>query len=426
MKQLLKNWLFSSLALGFICICTPSQCTAQVNLIADGSFEDTLSGWNWNWMPINGQLKTWEWFYGVPSPSVKYIGFGVLMTTIAQNTFALIPNGVFSVIPRSGYNCLEMISHYERQPSNNFFWANFNMRCPIRTKLKQKLSAGKTYCGTFWVANQARVVYYNTNGMGMYFDNGRLDTVITQLGDTSMQFGKYGTAQIINYDVIHDSANYTKVQGSFIATGTEEYVTIGNCLTDSTVTKVINGPAALMCPECKFSEVVIDDASVIAIDIKNWLHDTFCAIGDSVWVGLSPLDFSDGKWYSSSMQYVTTGQGFWYTPSQAETKFIQSIEVCGALKYDTLSVYTYPLGTAQVSHEPNPLSIYAGATPGEYSVELPSWLTGGPLLVLDVTGKEIFSTTAQMHNIISLKGKAAGIYIVKVGNYSNRIFYQSF
>jgi Secretion system C-terminal sorting domain len=410
-KVCTKNLLLSSI----FTLLAGVRTTAQVNLITDGGFEDTLTAWKTQLIPVNNQLKNWEFFYGVADSSSAYLGFGALLSSAIQNQAYSIPNSVFSVSVRTGLHCQEMLSHYERQPSNGFFWSYSNMRTPIRTKLKQKLTAGKTYCGTFWVANQVRTVYYNTNGMGMYFDNGRLDTVITKLGDTSMQFGKYAQAQIINYDVIHDSANYTKVQGSFVANGTETYVTIGNCLTDSTQTKVINGPAALQCPECKFSEVVIDDASVIPIDISNWLRDTFCNLGDSVWVGLSPLDYGDGKWYTSTMQYISTGQGFWFTPTQATTQFIQSIDVCGAVLYDTMHVNAWPLGMANNPTKNNLLTVQPNPVTKSLVLSSAAALQG-VVKVFDIHGKLLLShNISAATNAITLDAGslAKGFYILR-------------
>jgi hypothetical protein len=343
MKQLLRNCLLSSKLVCLLLCCTFS-CKAQVNYLIDGSFEDTVN----NWQNINSakSLKNWQWFL---NDTEKIIGVAVLNSSISSNINTLLPFTIFTVYPHSGYNAQELVTHYDLDKTyfDSIGWNYLNMRTPIRSKLNQKLIAGKLYCGTVWVVAQKRQTYYNTNGIGMYFDNGQLDTVITKLHDSSGIYGRYCQAQVISYQVISDSANWTKVQGSFIANGTEECVTIGNWLTDTTQTKVLNGPAAWQLPGQFFSEYLIDDASVIPIDIHDWLHDTFCAIGDSVWVGLHPLDYGDGIWYNYPMQSIpipiVTGQGFWFKPTQAVTKFIQAIDVCGAMVYDTLSVYAYPL-----------------------------------------------------------------------------------
>jgi Secretion system C-terminal sorting domain len=359
MKLFSKNYSFNNAVLFILLTCAlPSR--AQVNLVPDGSFEDTLT--NWITYPNGKCNKDWEWFLGVQNP--YGLGAGVLLSTIATNSAYILPNGIFTIQPHSGYNVQEQITHYDLDKvDTSFGWNMLNMRAPIRTKLKNKLKAGKQYCATVYVANQARQTYYNTNGMGMYFDNGQLDTVITKLGDSSGIYGRYCTAQVMPNIIVSSDSTWTKIQGSFIANGTETYLTIGNWLTDITVTKVLNGPVAWQLPGQFFSEYLIDDASVIPIDITTWLHDTTCVLGDSVWVGLDWRDYADGKWYNATMQYIKTGQGFWYKPTQAVTKFIQEIEVCGLLKYDTLTLYAYPLSVSSPPFErwalqvlPNPAS----------------------------------------------------------------------
>jgi Secretion system C-terminal sorting domain len=342
MKRWLKKLLFSS-TLIFLFTCA-LDCKAQVNLIKDGGFEDTITNWNWAYAY---PLPSWEWFLRDTLVGAG-IGSAVLFSTIATNSAYILPNGIFTIQPHGGFNAQELVTHFDLDTSRIYLygWDASSMRTPIRTKLKTKLKAGKQYCATVYTSNQARTTYYNTNGIGMYFDNGQLDTVITKLHDSSGIYGRYCQAQVISYQVINDSANWTKIQGSFIANGTETYVTIGNWLTELTVTKVINGPLAYFYPQQAFSEYLIDDASVIPIDITTWLHDTTCVLGDSVWVGLDWRDYADGKWYNATMQYIKTGQGFWYKPTQAVTKFIQEIEVCGLLKYDTLTVYAYPLSVS--------------------------------------------------------------------------------
>jgi hypothetical protein len=317
---------------------------------------------------------------------------------------------------------LEIVTHYDLDKTYfpNIGWNYLNMRTPIRTKLKSKLIAGKQYCGTIWVANQVRTTYYNTNGMGMYFDNGKLDTVITALHDSSGIYGRYCNAQVISYQVISDSANWTKVQGSFTANGTEEYVTIGNWLTDTTQTKLLNGPAAGQLPGQFFSEYIIDDASVIPLDIHHWLHDTMCTIGYSVWVGLDWRDYSEGKWYTANMQYIQTGQGFWYKPTQAVTSFIQSIDVCGALKYDTMTVYAYPLSNVQFAMNPNRVQLKVWPNPATNCINIAclSLLNNQEKLqILDITGKQllhIIPTKNEM--VIDISHLAKGVYFVKYGS----------
>jgi Secretion system C-terminal sorting domain len=412
MKQWLKKSKFSRF-LGIALICFTSPCASQINLLPDGSFEDTMLNWNTQFYGGSMGLNKWLFFLGV-APNTSY-GVSVPFSSIVSQPYNL-PGGYFAVLPHSGVMAIEIATHcdLDKYKTPNKPWSILNMRTPIRSKLSQKLVAGKTYCGTVYVSNQHRQTYYNTNGMGMYFDNGKLDTVITKVGDTSGMYGRYCQAQVISYDVIHDSINWKKIQGSFVANGTEEYVTIGNWLTDSTQTKVINGPLAWMCTGCYFSDVIIDDASVIPIDISNWLHDTFSAFGDSVWVGLGKFDFTEGIWYNSAMQQVATGQGFWFTPTQPQATFIHKIDVCGAAVYDTMNVYGYPLAINNVSAQSKELSVYPNPNNGSFTITVSPELIGKPLIIVDALGTEIVHQSALVQNKINLQNFSAGVYLVRV------------
>jgi hypothetical protein len=193
--------------------------------------------------------------------------------------------------------------------------------------LRQKIIAGKTYCATIYTNSDSLLTSASTNGLSMYFDNGQLDTVYTIHKDSSGYY-PFVQPQVQCNFIIKQTTNWQKVQGSFVANGTEEYITIGNFLSDSAISREINN---IMGWADTAQNIVIDDVSLIPIDIKNWLHDTNCTLGDSVWVGLDPFDYTDGKWFTAQGQYIKTGQGFWYTPTQAVTQFVQSIDVCGAI-----------------------------------------------------------------------------------------------
>jgi Secretion system C-terminal sorting domain len=412
MKQLQKNLLCSSILFLFTCA---KPCLAQVNLVQDGSFEDTVA--NWATLVLNAKVTTsWEWFLGA-SPSSTLGATGLFSNIHPDPTFS-IPNGAFSIgFPHGGHNAIQMITHADLDKvDTSFGWNYTNMRTPIRAKLRQKLISGRAYCGTVWLVADARQTYYNTNGMGMYFDNGQLDTVITKLHDSSGMYGRYCKAQVIENNVISDIANWTKIQGSFIANGTEEYVTIGNWLTDTTQIKVLNGPAAWQCGDCFGSSYMIDDASVIPIDISSWLRDTSCAIGDSVWVGLHHLDYGDGKWYDANMQFIKKGQGFWYTPTQGATTFIQEIDVCGTLKYDTLKVYAWPASINNQSSSMQKIRIAPNPVYNELHIASEDVLEG-TIEIYNLLGDKVLQQKISQPNkthSVRLGNLQKGVYFVRI------------
>jgi hypothetical protein len=243
------------------------------------------------------------------------------------------------------------------------------------------------------------------------------------LKDSSGAYGKYATPQVIAMYQIDDSAHWQKVQGSFIANGTEEYITIANWLSDSATTKIINSIPPIAAP---VTEILLEDVSVVPIDITTWLHDTTCALGDSVWVGLHPLDYADGKWYTANMQYLQTSQGFWYKPTQAVTKFIQSIDVCGALKYDTMTVYAYPLSNVQFAMNPNRVQLKVFPNPATNVVTISVYnLMNQPVIITNTSGQIVLEQNLQHPTItIGISQWQSGVYIVRYAGEVKKLVVQ--
>jgi gliding motility-associated-like protein len=88
-------------------------------------------------------------------------------------------------------------------------------------KLKNQLSTGKEYCAKFFVSLSDSVRYASSN-IGMYFS----DTSIYQFSGSNFSY----TPQIENPlgNIIADKVNWVEINGSFIASGGEQYINIGN------------------------------------------------------------------------------------------------------------------------------------------------------------------------------------------------------
>jgi hypothetical protein len=69
-------------------------------------------------------------------------------------------------------------------------------------------------------------------------------------------------------------------------------------------------------------------------------------LGDSVYIGLPQFEVSDALWYNSSGGLIGTGSGIKVKPTQSVTQYIQAIDVCSAMRYDTMTVTAWPLGLA--------------------------------------------------------------------------------
>jgi hypothetical protein len=327
MSRLLKSLLLISIFYFF-----QNTTQAQINIVPDGSFEDTTQDWQTYWG--EGTLVKWHTIKN----NLYFNNFSLMSLNrlLDTNVNKLPINGYIKQYPKTKNNSLAFQNYFDRKT----YYVTYIFKSIIKSKLTQKLTAGKTYCATMYVTADEHLDRYYTNGMSMYFDNGQLDTMLTIHKDSSATFSSV-TPQVQCSFIINDTLNWMKIQGTFVVNGSEEYITIMNPIPDSMLQKQTPIPGDTMCLPSQY--VLLDDVSLIPIDLNNWLHDTFCAVGDSVWVGLDWRDYTDGVWYSSNGEMIDTTNGFWYKPTAPVTQFIQGVEVCGIMKYDTMNLYAYPL-----------------------------------------------------------------------------------
>jgi hypothetical protein len=395
MKKLLKSCLLSSVLL----VCAPS-INAQVNMLLDGSFEDTTS----NWQDFAGTfcLQQW-WDLDSSGQRCRYEVMSYLRLKDANLK-----------LPKNGHVTQDAFH------GNNIIW--LSSWCPacglgpfgrsiVRAKLRQHLIPGAQYClEVHAIAFDLSGSHY-TNGLGVYLDNGGLDTMATKHNDFT------GTYDFVNPQfqaptVITDTIAWTTFKHTFTATGTETYFTIGNFQSDSATLKVpfMQGT----CPAC--NDYGIDAFSLIPVDLANWLHDTFTTLGDSVWVGLDKFDYFKGQWYNTADQKITTAAGFWFTPtSTAPTSFIHEVEVCGVLKKDTCVVYVYPTGITDIQSANKDIKVWPNPSSGVFTVDINTKLIGTPLQILDAAGKVVYTNIAAIKMNIDLSALPDGVYTIKIG-----------
>jgi len=127
----------------------------------------------------------------------------------------------------------------------NIIWAEDNWRTYIEVPLKNQLEAGQCYYGEFYVL-PTNFSYKVIDAIGIYFS----DTLVKLLnytvvgGDTLNWITPiYVTPQISNPmgHILKDTANWEKVSGTFIATGTETAMIVGNfTLSDQINWEILN------------------------------------------------------------------------------------------------------------------------------------------------------------------------------------------
>lgn len=260
----------------------------------------------------------------------------------------------------------------------------------LQGRLYKKLISGKRYCVRMWVS-LAESSQHGIADISVYFDNGKIDT--------THNCGKAQTAyipQVVNSSgIITDTANWKKIEGSFVAGGNEQFFTIGN-FKDNAHTTYANMPYSDYQSWCDGTVFLIDDVSVIESDlIADAGPDKHVGKGDSIYIGRPKEIGLESTWtILGGSTIIGTGAGIWVKPTTTTT-YVVSQTLCGNVKKDTVTVEVWPVGvislkgqTQQYSLSPNPVD---GLIQISQGVE-----DEGPVRVsiFDATGRLVLTKTA--------------------------------
>lgn len=282
---------------------------AQINLVQNPSFENFSSCPN-----AQSQIKLatgWDTLKAGGGGTPDYFNACDFSTAFSM------PYNLFSFqYAKTGQGYSMIILYYTISQDNREY---------IQTKLTKKLSPNKTYC----VSAQVNLNNFSNlaiDQIGIYFDDGTVNSmpgtvingVIPQIASPIGSF-------------ITDTLNWTKIQGTFIANGTEEYLTIGNFNTDA-----LTNTDTLQTGIGYYALYYIDDVSVVEINSKaNAGTDALICNGDSAFIGTNE-EALDCHWFSNNIQ-IAQSAGIWVKPTTNQQYIIKQ-DVCGNISYDTVQV----------------------------------------------------------------------------------------
>jgi Secretion system C-terminal sorting domain len=363
---------------------------AQVNLIPNASFEDTLD------LTLDGRgqssLNNW---HNLDSLRPDNCLFVYLSYNSPDYSIRLPVNGHIQQEPKSGYGFIGLTTFFIAPGYST-------IRSVASVRLKSKLIAGTKYCAKAYTSPFEIDDTYS-NGFGMYFDNGQLDTIVAQ--DSSGIY-PFVAPQVQAQLPIVDLTNWVKISNTLVANGTETHCHLGNFLSDIATDTVYTNSFLV----CHCSELAIDNVSLIPVDIANWLHDTSCAIGDSVYIGLPTYEVPDAIWYTANGILIDTASGLWVHPTQPITKYVQAIDVCDTIRYDTLTVKLFPLNIKSLSSNIT-MQIYPNPAKETFTVQK---VYGSKVQLINIYGQvvqqQMVLNNSATFNVGAL---ARGVYYVK-------------
>src|SRR6218665_534022 len=243
-------------------------------------------------------LVVFSIFFDVRAQIANYVnnpGFEIAMSTSLNPYDAVKYWGSIDTAQGSSYLVSTLSNNANNSPyctfgfqyprtGNNFIGTTFFCdACPRwnpRNRLKQPLKPNVKYCAKYYIVNtnNNRIAIEN---YAMYFGDSMMDTI------TQSAIPLTYLAPQIEYTngIIIDTLNWTPISGTFVATGGEKYMVLGNFRSNSTTnTLLINPPLQTMS-----ADIYIDDVSLIEMDLPAFAgRDTFFIPGTTVFIGREP------------------------------------------------------------------------------------------------------------------------------------------
>jgi hypothetical protein len=212
-------------------------CHAQVNLVPNPSFEDTVN------CPSNiSQLYNCSNWIAPTAGTSDYFN-----ACASAPTGVSIPNnGAGFQQPKNG-NGYAGLSPYQRSSPTG----PFNYREYIQTMLVDSLITNNVYCVSFYL-NCASISSISIDKVGLYFSNFAINS------STSLSLPYIPQIESPPSFYLTDTLGWYKVEGTYTALGGEKYITIGNFRDEVTTDTIHTDPLF-----ASSSYYYIDDVSVI-------------------------------------------------------------------------------------------------------------------------------------------------------------------
>jgi hypothetical protein len=293
-----------------VLVCTEFSF-GQLNLVPNPSFEyDTICPGN---MPSSYTIL------GAPPWTLFNNGSPDLFDSCVHNTFNNVPQNIFGYhLARTG-KAFSGIAVYDP----HFFYREYDY-----VKLLDSLVSGINYCVTFYVSRAN-----NFRNAIDHLDLCLTKTPITTIS-TPAELAPY-IAQIKNTsgNIILDTINWIRISGSFLATGGEKYIAIGNFEQDSSTH--IQSVRPLSQDEAYY---FVDDVSVVVANASiDAGRDTTICLNNPVILGSPAIDGVEYSW-TPSLGLNDPHLAMPVASPTCTTSYILTQTQCNIVKTDTVKV----------------------------------------------------------------------------------------
>jgi Secretion system C-terminal sorting domain len=429
-----------SLSLIIFLTCIGLCLRAQVNYVLNPSFElqSACPG-----ATNEIQLATyWQQLDSVPYSGSSVNSFWASNPVLCSpdychtcsGTYAIhVPNSEFFYhYPRTGNGMISENMYFDEVATTGEYSKYY--REYTQGHLYKPLTAGKSYCVTFFVSVE-QVSGYVINHIGALLDDGSIDSMQDSVGcarpqttdtpqvveesiiaDTNgwstMSLYYYTSAEMLGDSSLYDSS-WVKIQGSFTATGTERFIAIGNFSDKAHTTAYLlpSNPFGGFKPGGDWAYYFIDDVSVIESDnIPFAGNDTTIAPGDSVFLGPHEIALPY-TWYKlGDTVAIDSGGGIWVRPDSTTTYVLEQ-NLCGIYTYDTVMVQIKGLGVGTVSLAGS-IDVYPNPAHDAITVE---GATSGTAIISNLLGQELFRAAINSKKqLLDIAQLATGTYLLQI------------
>ena len=398
-----------------------SNCNAQINLVNNPSFEDTIN------CPtgLYNELGKY-WFQSIEQSTTDFY-HRCFNNYSPDSNIVGIPrfNNRFFQFPHTGNAFIGIVT-------TNLFSSNpqvsgdssisLDYRETIAIKIKNILTKDKKYCGSFF-ANLANGSGYAIKTLGILLN---ADSLI----DNTLINGYYYPwypypAQIVNKgSVLNDTMNWVKVEGSFVAQGNEKYLHIGNFNKLGECGTVTHIPPRWNTGIDSMAYYLIDDVSLVELSkiptAQN--HAYNCAANTVTLKADTGFNF---RWYylPDTVNVLGTADTFVVDASTAKNVLLRAT-LCSTEFTDTVAVPKLDC----TGIENNALAQGAALFPNPANSMATFTLQGTPppgttLHLTDLNGRELRSYAVQGKTTeLNLEGLSAGVYVLSYRYKENVIW----
>ena len=359
-----------------LCCLLSIRGWGQVNLVHNPSFEDIdmcAMGFNqisnaYYWNSLDS-LFQYPMTNGIPDLINSCSNGSTLTTSTPVNHW-------FFSYPHSGNNMVQVNMYIQPLAIDPIIRRDY-----LQGRLKRPLTAGKSYCVTYYT-KQEHGSYYSVKAGGVYFDNGTIDTTHYPGLPQTMY-----VPQISPTIIISDTTNWIKIEASFIASGNESFFTVGNFSDNlhTDTTHLLRDTSTIF----KLTPNLFDDFSVIESNtLAHAGNDTTIHKGDSILIGEIAVPYTWYKRTSAGLTLIdSVSGGIWMKPDSTTT-YVVKLTLCGVETWDSIKVTVLPVGINNLNANGSVL-LYPNPINNELNIS--NAPMGTSIQVYDVVGRLVYS-----------------------------------